>query len=151
MHLQLLRAIPGSSARYEGDACEDSKTRFDICPPGKAARDGDAKCVDCAVGYFAPVEGETGQRADRQLNTLQDVQKKLPEGLLRVRNGYSSSPDVAAEENPRGDAVDSGDSVPCDRGGESDAKPSSSPSELSPDSSPTSSWAPASPRSRYAA
>ena len=62
---------------------------------------GPACALACAAStvwrnYFVTVEGETGQRADRQLNTLEDLQKRLPAGLLNVRNGYSSSPDVAS-------------------------------------------------------
>lgn len=61
---------------------------------------GPACALACAAStvwrnYFLPVEpegtGHRGQRAACQLNCLRDVQALLGEGLVDVRNGYTSS------------------------------------------------------------
>mmetsp|Transcript_72592 Transcript_72592/g.168185 ORF Transcript_72592/g.168185 Transcript_72592/m.168185 type:complete len:164 (+) Transcript_72592:453-944(+) len=58
---------------------------------------GPACALACAAStvwrnYFVPMEldGPRGQRRERQLNNLRDLQALLGGGLLEVRNGYAS-------------------------------------------------------------
>lgn len=75
---------------------EDGVTQYAFDPTQGPACSLAAAAATVYRNYFAEVDGKPGQRRDRQLNNLADVQAALGEAgaLVEVRNGYTfSTPD----------------------------------------------------------
>lgn len=85
---------------------EDGVTRYGADPTQGPACAIAAGAATLYRNYYAPVDGQTGQTADRQINTLSDLLDALGPGLIDIRNGYVlSSSDKLAQINQQLDGL----------------------------------------------